>query len=63
MQLRLHHLAVAALLKATDLAEMEGASGLDALGAGAPAFGVLRRLVEVGYGLLSQQRAQFEGFA
>ena len=28
--------------------EMEGASGLDGLGAGAPAFGVLRRLVEVG---------------
>jgi len=48
VQLRLHHLAVAALLKAQELAEMEGASGLDGLGAGAPAFGVLRRLVEVG---------------
>ena len=47
VQLRLHHLAVAALLKATDLAEMEGATGLEGLGAGAPAFGVLRRLVEV----------------
>jgi DNA polymerase epsilon subunit 1 len=47
VQLRLHHLAVAALLKAQDLAEMEGATGLDGLGAGAPAFGVLRRLAEV----------------
>jgi hypothetical protein len=47
VHLRLHHLAVAALVKAQELAEMEGASGLDGLGAGAPAFGVLRRLVEV----------------
>ncbi|GBF92637.1 hypothetical protein Rsub_05251 [Raphidocelis subcapitata] len=46
VHLRLHHLAVAALVKAQELAEMEGASGLEGLGAGAPAFGVLRRLVE-----------------
>lgn len=47
VQLKVHHLAVCALDKASVIAELEGASGLDALGVGAPAFRVLRKLVQV----------------
>jgi hypothetical protein len=47
VQLELHHLAVAALDQAAAMAEMEGAEGLEALGAGAPAFKALRALVQV----------------
>ncbi len=46
VELKLHHLAVCALHKAADIVEMEGGSSMDSVGA--PAFKVLRNLVQVG---------------
>ncbi|KAG1663133.1 hypothetical protein FOA52_000655 [Chlamydomonas sp. UWO 241] len=45
VELRLHHLAVNAVSKATQLSELEGSTGLEASGA-TPAFSVLKKLLD-----------------